>query len=174
MSINEKNMSTIFSSFFASLLIDLFPHLNDYQHFQGNITNHIFHNRLFNSSIDDKSLSKFITLYLDPHNTHHILQKLDPSKKDNVNENSENKIIKEIVYLDVVFVVSLHNRICEKVILRIYGLPLTLCPFHILLLPTHVLIVIHQTQHHLDPIFSCFGYCEIQALFISNPRKQQS
>lgn len=79
---------------------------------------------------------------------------------------------KKTIYLDVVFVESLSHRICEKVIFRTYGLSLTPCPFYILFLATHVLIVIHQTQNQLHPVFSCFGYCKIQSLLFSIQEKE--
>ena len=73
-------------------------------------------------------------------------------------KNRENKIKswKKNVYLDVVFVVSLHHRVCVEIIFRSYGLALTPCPGHILFLSSHVIIVVHQTQHQLDPISSSF------------------
>ena len=70
----------------------------------------------------------------------------------------------ECLYLDMVFVVSLYHRVRKEIVFRIDGLSLTPCPFYILFLSSQVVIVIHQTQHQLDPVLSGFRYYEVQSL----------
>ena len=79
---------------------------------------------------------------------------------------------RERPHLDMVFVIHLHDRVGKEIILRIQVLSLTSCPVHILLPPSKVLIIIHQTQYQLNPIPPSLRHHKIQPLH--NQKEKQS
>ena len=57
-----------------------------------------------------------------------------------------------LIYLDMVLVEALDNRVSEELIVRSNGLPLLSCPLHILLPPSEALITVHKAKYHLNPV----------------------
>lgn len=71
-------------------------------------------------------------------------------------------------YLDMIFVESFNHWVGEEPIIGCNVLTLIPGPFHILLLPSKVVVVVHQAQYKADLVLSGLGYNKIQPLHITS------